>query len=104
MEMAKYIYSILKSQLNIMWSWGFNTPVAIENGLMFKVQGFLFKGWVKVVYNEGADLFDVIFLSSKMEVKKEIEGVFFDMLVDVIDTNVEKTNDYKNRVKKEYSL
>ena len=104
MEMAKYIYSILKSQLNIMWPWGFNTPVAIENGLMFKVQGFLFKGWVKVVYNEGADLFDVIFLSSKMEVKKEIEGVFFDMLVDVIDTNVEKTNDYKNRVKKEYSL
>jgi len=76
MEMAKYIYSILKSQLNIMWSWGFNTPVAIENGLMFKVQGFLFKGWVKVVYNEGADLFDVIFLSSKMEVKKKLK-VFF---------------------------
>jgi len=104
MEMANYIYSILKTQLNIMFSWGFNSPRAIENGLMFKVQGFIFEGWVKVVYNEGADLFDITFLSSKMEPKKEIEGVFFDELVDVIDSNVEKVNDHNNRVKQEYSL
>ena len=104
MEMAKYILSILKSQLMVMWSWGFNSPTALPNGLKFKVQGFIFKGWVKVVYNEGTDLFDITFLSSKMEIKKEIEGVYFDMLVDVIDRSVERTNDYDNRVKQEYSL
>lgn len=104
MEMAKYILSILKSQLMVMWSWGFNSPKALENGLMFKVQGFIFKGWVKIMYNEGTDLFDITFLSSKMEIKNEIEGIYFDMLVDVIDSNVEKVNDYNNRVKQEYSL
>ncbi|MDL2322765.1 hypothetical protein LJC52_02140 [Bacteroidales bacterium OttesenSCG-928-A17] len=71
---------------------------------MFKVQGFIFKGWVKVMYNKGTDLFDITFLSSTMEVKKEVEGIFFDELVRVIDEAVEKTNDYKNRVELEYSL
>ena len=104
MEMAKYILSILKSQLMVVWSWGFNSPTALSNGLKFKVQGFIHKGWVVVNYNEGTDLFDIAFLSSKMEIKKEIEGVFFDELVDVIDFNVEKVNDYDNRVKQEYSL
>ncbi|NDV97001.1 hypothetical protein D0T84_19115 [Dysgonomonas sp. 521] len=104
MEMTKYIFSILRSQLNIMWSWGFNSPKALENGLMFKVQGFIFKGWIKVEYNQGKDLFDITLLSSKMEIKKEIEGIFFDELVNVIDSNVEKVRDYENRVKQEYSL
>ena len=104
MEMAQYIYSILKSEFNIMWSWGVNSPIFIENGLMFKVQGFIFKGWVKIMYNKGTDLFDIVLLSPKMEVKKEIEGIYFDMLVDVIDSNVEKTNDYKKRIEQEYSL
>ncbi|MDH8700930.1 hypothetical protein M2138_000264 [Dysgonomonadaceae bacterium PH5-43] len=104
MEISKYILSILKSQLMIVWSWGFNSPTTIQNGLMFKVQGFIFKGWVKVMYNEGTDLFDIVFLSSQMEVKKEVEGVYFDMLVGVIDSNVEKVNNYENRVKQKYSL
>lgn len=102
MEMANYILSILKHQSMVVFSWGFNSPTALSNGLMFKVQGFIFKGWVKVVYNEGSDLFDITLLSYKMEIQKEIEGVFFDELVNVIDSNVEKVRDYENRVKQEY--
>lgn len=103
MEMAKYILQIFKSQLMIVWSWGFNSPMAIKNGLRFKVQGFKFKGWVEVVYNEGADLFDISYIKGN-KVVEAINGVFFDMLVDVIDNYVEKTSDYEKRVEKEYSL
>ena len=103
MEMAKYIMSILKTQLMVVWSWGFHNPVAIENGLQFKVQGFKFKGIVEVVYNEGRDLFDVRFLKANKEVNT-IDGVFFDMLVDVIDDFVERTPDYDKRVVAEYSI
>ena len=65
MEMANYILRILRSQLTIMLSWGFNHPTALPNneGLRFNVQGFKFKGTVE-----------------------------------------EKTDDYQNRVKEEYSL
>ena len=104
MEMAKYIYSILKSQLNIMRSWGTNSLKAIDNGLIFKVEGFIFKGWVKIAYNAGRDLFDIYLLNYQMTIVKEIEGVYFDELVNVIDLEVEKVNDYENRVKQEYLL
>lgn len=103
MEMAKYIMQILRSQLMVMWSWGFNSPIAIEDGLRFKVQGFKFRGIVEVVYNEGSDLFDVSFIKAG-KVIKTIDGVFFDMLVETIDNYVEKTSDYEERVKAEYSL
>ena len=101
--MAKYIMTILKTQLMVVWSWGFHQPVAIENGLQFKVQGYKFKGVVEVAYNEGRDLFDVRFLKAN-KVVDTIEGVYFDMLIDTIDDYVEKTSDYEQRVKKQYSI
>ena len=103
MEMARYIMSILRTKIMVVWSWGFNKPVAVKNGLRFNVQGFRFHGVVEVVYNEGQDLFDVSFIKAN-KVVKSIDGVFFDMLVDTIDYYVEKTADYEKRVKAEYSL
>ena len=103
MEMAKYIMQILRSQLMVMWSWGFNSPIAVKNGLRFKVQGFKFRGIVEVVYNEGSDLFDVSFIKAG-KVIKTIYGVFFDMLVETIDYYVEKTVDYEKRVREEYQI
>ena len=87
----------------VVWSWGFNSPIAIENGLRFKVQGFKFRGVVDVVYNDGRDLFDVSFIK-RNKVVKSVDGVFFDMLIDTIDDFVEKTSDYKERVTAEYSI
>lgn len=95
--------TILKTQLMIVFSWGFHQPVAIENGLQFKVQGYKFRGVVSIVYNEGRDLFDVRFIKAN-KVVNTIEGVFFDMLVDTIDDFVEKTSDYDQRVKQQYSF
>ena len=103
MEMAKYIMSIFKTQLMVVWSWGFHNAVAVENGLRFNVQGFRFRGVVEVVYNEAWDLFDVSFIKGD-KVINTIEGVYFDMLVDTIDYYVEKTADYEKRGKAEYSF
>ena len=88
MEMAKYIMTILKTQLIIVWSWGFHNPVALDNGLQFKVQGRLFKGIVRIEYNEGRDLFDVSFIKAN-KVVETVDGVYFDSLVDTIDFYVE---------------
>ena len=101
--MAQYIMSILKTQLMVVWSWGFHQPIALENGLRFKVTGYKFRGVVDVVYNEGSDLFDLRFLKANKMVNT-IDGVFFDMLIDTIDDFVEKTSDYEQRVKEQYSI
>lgn len=101
--MAMYIMRILKSQLMIMWSWGFNSPKTITNGLSFRVQGFKFKGTVEVVYNEGCDLFDISFIKCD-KIIEAVEGVYIDQLVTVIDNHVEKVDNYNERVEAEYSL
>ncbi len=105
-RMAEYIMVILKSRLQIMWSWGCCKFTVISNGLMWHVQGYLHNGWVKVLYNEGTDAFDVYFLTNKKKLVKKVSEVYLDNLVDVIDFNVEKNGsfDYEQRVKQQYSF
>ena len=59
--MAEYILEILKSQLMVMFSWGPHNFKRLPNdeGLSFSVDGFKYQGCVKVIYNEGADLFEI---------------------------------------------
>lgn len=102
--MTNYILSILKTDLNIVWSWGFHNPKPLENGLSFKVQGFLHKGWVVIKYNEGSDLFDLKLMTNQLKEVKIIEGVYVDQLIDVIDDAVECCDNYDYKVKNEYSL
>ena len=102
--MANYILRILKSRIFIILSWGFNSPIRLENGLKFKVQGYIHSGWVEVLYNEGSDLFDVSLLNPDGTVKKRETDVYLDCLVDSIDGMVERTPDYRDRVKEEYGM
>ena len=102
MEIAKYILEIFKYYLPIVWSRGFNKPVAIENGLRFRVQGFLHNGLVEVLYDAGYDLFRVRLLNADGGIKQEQEGIYVDGLVDCIDRMVEKTDDYVSRINAEY--
>ena len=103
--MANYILRILRSELMVMFSWGFHDPIALTNneGLRFNVQGFKFKGVVEVIYNEMWDLFDVRFIKGN-KVIDTIEEIYLDCLVDVIDDYVEKTSDYEKRVQEESSI
>ena len=102
MEMAQYIISIFNYFLPIVWSWGFENPVAIKDGLQFQVNGFKHQGKVKVLYNGGADLFDVILLDREGNETGREEGIYLDTLVPTIDRMVEKTDDYDARVNAEY--
>lgn len=58
-ELAKYIWSILKYNPPVLMSWGvdLDTIKVIDRGLQFHVQGFLLTGNVVIVYNEGDGLF-----------------------------------------------
>ncbi len=104
MEMARYILQIFRYSPNVVFSWGFQSPIALSNGLRFRVEGFIHKGWVEVTYNEGSDLFSVRTLDSKGNVKEERTDVYIDGLVDIIDGLVERCSNYEQRVKQEYGF
>lgn len=98
MEIAKTI----KEQLfainrTIVWSWGANSWTVVENGLAFKVQGFKFKGVVKITLTP-FDTYKVEFIKAK-KVVEEYPDVYFDELINIIDAYVEYTGDnYKQDV------
>ena len=104
MELANYILMILKSQLMVMFSWGFHNPAVIENGLAFRVQGYLFKGRVEIVLNEGADLFEVSLINPDKSIRQKETGIYADNLVDAIDGMVERCPDYEQRVAQDYCI
>ena len=99
--MAEYIMKILRSQLMVMFSWGFHRPMALpdDKGLRFYVNGFKYSGRVDVVYNDGRDLFEVSLSNGTI-----VEDVYLDSLVYVIDGLVERVNNYKTRVEDEYQI
>lgn len=104
LNMAKYIWSILRTRPSITMSWGIDPdsikPVKV--GLEFHVQGFIHTGIVRITLNEGEDLFEVELIDEKGETVKKLTSVFFDELISVIDVNVEKTEDYEKRICQEY--
>ena len=84
---------------NIVWSWGAHAWTALENALEFKVQGFKFKGVVKITLIESSDTYKIEFFKSKVVVET-YNDVYFDGMVDIIDKYVELTDEYVNDVKK----
>lgn len=99
-ELAMYIWQILKTQMTVIMSWGIDPSKAkvITNGMEIHVQGFLHKGFLQIVLNEGTDLFEVTLLSENRETVKFIDGIYLDCLVDTIDRAVEKCENYELRV------
>lgn len=88
--------SILKSSGSIFWSWGVSKLIAYKTtkALMIRVHGHHHNGWVFITL-AWDDTYTVNLLTTHRNVVKTFEGVYFDMLVDVIDNAVEKIEDYK---------
>jgi hypothetical protein len=93
------VANIILNQIKTMdkWAfgdWGSKDFVAMKDGLKFKTSGMVkWKGYVYVQYNEGSDLYNVIFgkiIKHEWKVQKQVDDVYFDQLVDVIDSKVLK--------------
>lgn len=91
MSIAKTIISQIKyGDRAALMAWGAINFVALEEtkefqgGVRFKVNGLKFKGYVQVQLR-WVDDYTISFLSKTGEVKKQVEGAYCDMLVDVID-------------------
>ena len=105
-EIAGYILSIFRTNPFVVMSWGINpaTITIVDVGVKFHVQGFIHTGYVQVVLNEGEDLFEVTLISEEGETLKTIEHIFVDNLISVIDSAVEKCENYQVRIYQQYGI
>ena len=101
MKMALYIMSIFSTQPYVVMSWGVCKFRALqgESGIIFHTQGYKGDGWCKVVYDEGADLFNIFYMDNNKQTQKIQKGIYLDELVNAIDYEVEKTENYEQDVR-----
>ena len=111
-ETADYIWRVIRASGCICWSWGVYAlqPTIHRNmpALAFSVNGFKHKGRVYIALNQGLDLLEIFLINSEGKEVKHIEEIFIDDLVSVLDKYIETDNDksenYKEKVKEIYSL
>lgn len=91
MEIAQTILKQIKyTDQSALMAWGARNFCAIseskefQGGLEFQVNGLIHKGWVKIGLR-WVDDYTVSFINQNREVVKTVEGVYCDMLIDVID-------------------
>ena len=93
------INELLNSRLNVVFSWGTHNKRAIPDGVRFDVQGFKYTGEVKIVFdyilshaNQG--------LIFRVQIGDTIAtDISAEQLVDYIDEQVEKVDNYDEAVK-----
>ena len=93
------INELLKSRMNVVFSWGTHNKRVIPDGVSFDVQGFKYTGEVKVLFDyarsvkNGETTFRVV-------IGEQVHtGVKADELIDFIDERVEKVDNYEEAVK-----
>ena len=98
MEMSQYITTVLKAAPHICMSWGMCNLIAYTQngmeGVRFEVNGFKYRGRVAVLYDEGADAFEVELQDMDGTTVSRHPEVYLNELVGTIDELVEKTLDY----------
>lgn len=105
LDIYKNIIDVLTLNKAILWSWGGMEFRCVELegmvGVVFTVNGFLYKGLILVLYDEGRDCYRV----SKANVKNGAihalksmlnDEIYFDDLVQYIDVWVETGGDDEN--------
>lgn len=94
----------MSAKPNVWFSWGvakvFATLFNGKPALSLLVDARLLKGFVFVVLDEGRDLYDIYTCDVKMnddgdETKKIADGVYCDQLGDIIDTAIERGENWE---------
>lgn len=93
------------------WSWGSRSWTAIKDeenrdGLEFRVSGFKHKGKVRIVL-DWSDTYVISFFNSRNTLKGKVDEVYFDEMVDLIDTFVEypgSDEEYKQLIENKYKF
>ena len=109
LQMAGYILEIFMYYPAVVMSWGIDldtikpiTDSYDRYGVEFSVNGFKHQGKVQILYDDGSDTFMYHLLDSSGKTTATRECVFVDNLVPSIDEDVEKVENYKERICQEY--
>ena len=86
---------VLKSPINIYWTWGVEKIYNVKNqGLILKVNGHHWKNFLLITLSWN-DTYTVSLLDEELNPTKTITEIYFDMLQNTIDREIEFIEEYK---------
>lgn len=111
LQMAGYILEVFRYYPAIVMSWGIDiesirpwTETETRFGVEFNVHGFKHQGKVRIVYDDGSDTFSYYLIGETDSPVLTREDIFIDNLVPSLDSDVEKVENYRERICQEYGL
>lgn len=106
----EYIKQIFGYYPMVVGSWGIESCIPLmeseeegEGGLCIRVNAYKFQGEVRIMLS-WLDLFDVTLYNPDGTIKEQVTGIYVDNLVPVIDGLIERTDDYEERIKRDYGI
>ena len=105
LDISERILSILREHPVVVASWGLDpdTLRIIKGGIEFHVQGFRHAGMVQITW-EKDNAYEVRLVSESGEVVLARTSVSEEDLTEMIDLEVEKTENYGKRIDEEYGI
>lgn len=86
---------VLKSPINIYWTWGVEKIYNVKNqGLILKVNGHHWKNFVLITLAWN-DTYTISLLDEELNPTKTITEIYFDILQNTIDREIEFIEEYK---------
>ena len=85
--------NVLTTNKKIWWSWGVASGKCSHKWVALKVNGHHHKGYVCIDLG-WEDLYRITIISTHGNIKKQIEGIYFDLLVECIDNEIERIPAY----------
>ena len=86
--------TLLSLNPSIYWSWGVSKRTNLNNkGLLMEVSGNHHKGSVLITLGWD-DTYNVYIINNRGRVLNEYKGIYFDVLVEVIDNRIERIKEY----------
>lgn len=83
-------FSLICRNKIVYWSWGSNNPTNyFDQFLRITVNGHKHQGYVYICV-DGVDLYNVYLTDVDGTIKEIINGIYFDQLVGVIDSKIER--------------
>jgi hypothetical protein len=86
---------VIQHNKSVYWSWGVERLLNFKNlGLLLLVNGHHHKGWVLIILAWN-DTYSFYLLEPNKTIKKEQHEVYFDMLQNCLDKDIEYIESYK---------
>lgn len=96
--MYNYLLSLLLENEDVIYSWGFNNPIPIYDGILFSVAIRGEKNFIKIVFDDSTGIYNIAVLTKNMKTLMEFSDVLDWGIVGITNKLLNNADSLKHKV------